>query len=65
MPLNHEPLHWVAKPVTRKQGVRILERDQFRCQCTAAWTVRPASRTLWQWGLISSSPGPAKVKCSA
>jgi hypothetical protein len=32
MPLHHRTLHWVAKPVTRKQGVRILERDQFRCR---------------------------------
>ncbi len=32
MPLHHKTLHWVAKPVTRKQGVRILERDQFRCR---------------------------------
>jgi hypothetical protein len=32
MPSDHEPLHWVAKPVDRKQGVRILERDQFRCR---------------------------------
>ena len=32
MPLNFERLHWVAKPVTRRQGLRILERDQFRCR---------------------------------
>lgn len=32
MSLNFEKLHWVAKPVTRRQGLRILERDQFRCQ---------------------------------
>ncbi len=32
MPLNFETLHWVAKPVTRRQGLRILERDEFRCQ---------------------------------
>jgi hypothetical protein len=31
MPLDFETLHWVAKPVTRRQGLRILERDQFRC----------------------------------
>ena len=32
MPLDLETLHWVAKPVTRMQGLRILVRDQFRCQ---------------------------------
>ena len=32
MPLDFETLHWVAKPVTRRQGLRILERDQFRCR---------------------------------
>lgn len=32
MPLNLETLHWVAKPVSRTQGLRILERDQFRCR---------------------------------
>ena len=32
MPLNFETLHWVAKPVPRRQGLRILERDQFRCR---------------------------------
>ena len=32
MPLNHETLHWVAKPVSREQGLQILERDQFRCR---------------------------------
>jgi len=31
MPLDLETLHWVAKPVTRMQGLRILVRDQFRC----------------------------------
>ena len=32
MPLDFEKLHWVAKPVTPRQGLRILERDQFRCR---------------------------------
>ncbi|HET6144511.1 MAG TPA: HNH endonuclease signature motif containing protein [Candidatus Acidoferrales bacterium] len=32
MPLNLETLHWVAKPVTRRYGLQILERDQFRCR---------------------------------
>jgi len=32
MPLNSKTLHWVAKPVTRRQGLRILKRDQFRCR---------------------------------
>jgi HNH endonuclease len=32
MPLKFGTLHWVAKPVTRSQGLRILERDQFRCR---------------------------------
>jgi HNH endonuclease len=32
MPLDFETLHWVAKPVTRRQGLRILVRDQFRCR---------------------------------
>jgi hypothetical protein len=32
MPLNLETLHWVSKPVTRRQGLEILERDQFRCR---------------------------------
>jgi len=32
MPLNFETLHWVAKRVTRRQGLGILERDQFRCR---------------------------------
>lgn len=32
MPLDLGTLHWVAKPVTRKQGLLILERDQFRCR---------------------------------
>jgi hypothetical protein len=32
MPLNLETLHWAAKPVTRRQGLHILERDQFRCR---------------------------------
>lgn len=31
MPSHHKTLHWLAKPVTRKQGMRILLRDQFRC----------------------------------
>jgi hypothetical protein len=32
MHLNSKTLHWVAKPVTRRQGLSILERDQFRCR---------------------------------
>jgi len=32
MPLKFGTLHWVAKPVTRRQGLGILERDQFRCR---------------------------------
>jgi 5-methylcytosine-specific restriction endonuclease McrA len=32
MPLDPWTLRWVAKPVTRAQGLRILERDRFRCQ---------------------------------
>jgi hypothetical protein len=32
MPLDFGTLHWVAKPVTRRQGLRILVRDQFRCR---------------------------------
>ncbi|MDE3109971.1 MAG: HNH endonuclease [Acidobacteriota bacterium] len=32
MPSHHKTLHWLAKPVTRKQGMRILLRDQFRCR---------------------------------
>jgi 5-methylcytosine-specific restriction endonuclease McrA len=32
MPLDPWTLRWVAKPVTRRQGLRILERDHFRCQ---------------------------------
>jgi 5-methylcytosine-specific restriction endonuclease McrA len=32
MPLDPWTLRWVAKPVTREQGLSILERDQFRCQ---------------------------------
>jgi 5-methylcytosine-specific restriction endonuclease McrA len=32
MPLDPWTLRWVAKPVTRQQGLSILERDNFRCQ---------------------------------
>jgi hypothetical protein len=32
MPLDFKTLHWVGKPVTRRQGLRILVRDQFRCR---------------------------------
>lgn len=32
MPLDPWTLRWVAKPVTRQQGLTILERDKFRCQ---------------------------------
>lgn len=35
MPLDSKTLHWVAKPVTRKEGLRILVRDKFRCQYCA------------------------------
>ena len=32
MPLDPWTLRWVAKPLTREQGLKILERDKFRCQ---------------------------------
>ncbi|MBZ5699316.1 MAG: HNH endonuclease [Acidobacteriia bacterium] len=32
MPLDPWTLRWVAKPVTRVQGLHILERDHYRCQ---------------------------------
>lgn len=32
MPLDPWTLQWVAKPVTREEGLRILNRDRFRCQ---------------------------------
>lgn len=32
MPLDPWTLQLVAKPVTREEGLRILKRDQFRCQ---------------------------------
>ena len=32
MPLDPWTLRWVAKPVTRIQGLHILERDHYRCQ---------------------------------
>ena len=32
MPLDPWTLCWVAKPVTRVQGLRILERDHYCCQ---------------------------------
>ncbi|HVB33603.1 MAG TPA: HNH endonuclease [Patescibacteria group bacterium] len=32
MPLDPWTLQWVAKPVTREEGLRILKRDHFRCQ---------------------------------
>lgn len=32
MPLDLTTLTLVAKPVTHEEGLRILERDQFRCQ---------------------------------
>ena len=32
MPLDPWTLQWVAKPVTREEGLRILKRDRFRCQ---------------------------------
>lgn len=30
--LKSETLHWAAKPVSPRQGLRILLRDHFRCQ---------------------------------
>jgi 5-methylcytosine-specific restriction endonuclease McrA len=32
MPLDPWTLRWVAKPVTRVQGLRILERDHYCCR---------------------------------
>lgn len=32
MPLDPWTLQWVAKPVTREEGLRILKRDRFCCQ---------------------------------
>lgn len=32
MPLDLWTLNWVAKPVTREEGKRILKRDHYRCQ---------------------------------
>ena len=32
MPLDLTTLTLVAKPVTQKEGLQILERDQFRCR---------------------------------
>jgi len=32
MPLDPWTLRWVAKPVTRIQGLHILERDHYCCQ---------------------------------
>ena len=32
MPLNLTTLTLVAKPVTLKEGVQVLERDQYRCR---------------------------------
>jgi 5-methylcytosine-specific restriction endonuclease McrA len=32
MPLDPWTLQWVAKPLTREEGLRVLERDHFRCQ---------------------------------
>ena len=32
MPLDPWTLQWVASPVTREEGLRILKRDHFRCQ---------------------------------
>jgi 5-methylcytosine-specific restriction endonuclease McrA len=32
MPLDPWTLRWVAKPVTRVQGLHILERDHYCCQ---------------------------------
>lgn len=32
MPLDPWTLQWVARPVTREEGLRILKRDHFRCQ---------------------------------
>jgi 5-methylcytosine-specific restriction endonuclease McrA len=32
MPLDLWTLRWIAKPVTRVQGLHILERDHYCCQ---------------------------------
>lgn len=32
MPLDPWTLQWVAKPLTKEEGLRILKRDHFRCQ---------------------------------
>ena len=32
MPLDPWTLQWVATPVTREEGLRILKRDRFCCQ---------------------------------
>ena len=32
MPLDPWTLRWVAKPVTRTQGLHVLNRDGYRCQ---------------------------------
>lgn len=32
MPLDPWTLQWVAKPVTKEEGLRILKRDHFRCR---------------------------------
>jgi 5-methylcytosine-specific restriction endonuclease McrA len=32
MPLDPWTLRWVANPLTRAQGLHILERDHYRCQ---------------------------------
>ena len=31
MPLDFKTLRFVAKPLTLEEGVRVLERDQYRC----------------------------------
>ena len=33
MPLDLMTLRLVERPVTKEEGLRILERDQYRCQC--------------------------------
>lgn len=32
MPLDPWTLQWVARPLTREEGLRVLKRDHFRCQ---------------------------------
>jgi 5-methylcytosine-specific restriction endonuclease McrA len=32
VPFNIMTWHWVARRLTREEGIRILKRDQFRCR---------------------------------